>query len=667
MNVAGGVHPYVLRRRRNALSRSGPSGRGLVPSLALALLFLAGFATGLRWIDHRFAPTPVRSAPAPAREPGFSFPERLSESVRFALGIPTVHAAEFDSARFKAQPEKRTVSVTAAPGGTATVEIRVKNVGSSAWSPEGKGFVSMYTTQPRYHPGVLRHTSWLSSSQPAKISSKVAPGETGIVSFTVQAPQKEGTYSDWMQLAVEDTSWVYGGHVQVSLTVKKGAAPVPPVTSPAPTTPTTPTPTPSSGAVLLLKSSQKITSAGNGDIAFTAGFKNAGSVAWNDVSLKLKDGSVAYPSWTSADVAARVAGPVAPGALAFVSFTMSAPKVRGEHVARFTLVADGREFPESPLEIPISVTSDWQAPSAPNPSPSVPSSEIPWLGGSEPLIRVGLYYTEVEREEFTADVPYDVRDLAGATLGSFQAGASVQAWYDAASGLYRLTDGVREMTGSGGLRFVPSTPEGIVTALAHVDRPAWNLSLNDNRFRGVIEFRRHSSGRVWAINELPMERYLWGLAESSNAEPMEFMKALAVAARSYGYWHLTHPGKYDHFTVGALNDQVYKGYGAELRYPNFKAAAEATRGQVVHYGGDHVITPYFTWSDGRTRSWTEVWGGAEKPWLVSVPTPSDAGRQLFGHGVGMSAWDAIARAKAGEGYVALLRHYYVGTGLKRPY
>jgi stage II sporulation protein D len=148
---------------------------------------------------------------------------------------------------------------------------------------------------------------------------------------------------------------------------------------------------------------------------------------------------------------------------------------------------------------------------------------------------------------------------------------------------------------------------------------------------------------------------------------MEFQKALSVAARSYGNWHLEHPGKYDHFTVGALNDQVYKGYGAELRYPNFKAAAQATRGQVVTHNGENVITPYFSWSDGRTRAWTEVWGGATKPWLVSVATPYDNGKSLYGHGVGMSAWDAIGRANAGETYDGILRYYYQGTGLKSAY
>jgi len=663
MLAAGGVHPYALRRRRIALSRQKPKEYGIGPALVMVMLFLAGFAYGLRWVDQRLAPSPDRSAPSPVRELDSTFSDQLSEGLRFVFGIRTAQAAEFDSARYSAQPEQRVINVTAAPGGTATVEVRYKNLGSAVWSPEGKGFISVYTTQPRYHAGVLRHTSWLSASQPAKIASpRTAYGEIGIMRFTVQAPSKEGTYSDWMQLAAEDTAWVYGGHVQVVMVVKRGAvtaaAPVPvPVTTTAPTT-SAPIATSSSGApsaILLLKSAQKVSARGNASVSFTVGHKNAGGAAWNARTVTAPDGN---PILTVNET-------VAPGSLAFTTFNFIAPKTRGEYVLKFPFSADGKEIPEAMLELPVTVTDDWYE--APKPSTPSTSPSIVSFGGTEPKIRVGLYYSEVDREEYAADVPYEVRNLDGALIASFQAGAPVQVWYDAASDVYRLTNGIVNLSSPSALRVVPLDPNGIITALSHVDRPSWNLSLNDNRFRGVIEFRRHSSGRVWAINELPMEQYLWGLAETSNSSPMEFMKSLAVAARSYGYWHLTHPGKYDHFTVGALNDQVYKGYGAELRYPNFKAAVQATAGQVVFYGGENVITPYFSWSDGRTRSWTEVWGGETKPWLVSVDAPYDVGKNLYGHGVGMSAWDAIGRANAGAPYDTILSHYYSGTELRKLY
>ena len=79
-----------------------------------------------------------------------------------------------------------------------------------------------------------------------------------------------------------------------------------------------------------------------------------------------------------------------------------------------------------------------------------------------------------------------------------------------------------------------------------------------------------------------------------------------------------------------------------------------------------MISPYYSNSDGRTRDWTEVWGGGEKPWLQSVMAEYDKGKTLWGHGVGMSARDANKRAAdQGLNYKELLEYYYRGTEVER--
>ena len=91
---------------------------------------------------------------------------------------------------------------------------------------------------------------------------------------------------------------------------------------------------------------------------------------------------------------------------------------------------------------------------------------------------------------------------------------------------------------------------------------------------------------------------------------------------------------------------------------------------MVLYNGTVVLTPYFANSDCRTRGWHEVWGGAVKPWLVSVKTTYDcaAGRGKKGHGVGMSQLDASARAKQeGLDFEALLHYYYTDITVERLY
>lgn len=116
--------------------------------------------------------------------------------------------------------------------------------------------------------------------------------------------------------------------------------------------------------------------------------------------------------------------------------------------------------------------------------------------------------------------------------------------------------------------------------------------------------------------------------------------------------------------VDAYRDQVYKGYGSEARMPQFVAAVQATAGVVVTHDGQTALTTYFASSDGRTRSWSEVWRGA-LPYLVSVPVACDEGKSLRGHGVGMSATGAACQARQGLGWKEIMKSYYTGIDFRR--
>jgi peptidoglycan hydrolase-like amidase len=78
------------------------------------------------------------------------------------------------------------------------------------------------------------------------------------------------------------------------------------------------------------------------------------------------------------------------------------------------------------------------------------------------------------------------------------------------------------------------------------------------------------------------------------------------------------------------------------------------------------VTPYFSSSDGRTRSWSEVWNG-DYPWLVSVPDPCCTTHTLLGHGVGMSGDGAVYFADNGWGYKKILKYYYTGVEVEKRY
>jgi stage II sporulation protein D len=176
----------------------------------------------------------------------------------------------------------------------------------------------------------------------------------------------------------------------------------------------------------------------------------------------------------------------------------------------------------------------------------------------------------------------------------------------------------------------------------------------------------------YIINELPLDEYVQATGETSDGTPPEYNKALLTAIRSYGYYHLSRsaaaPGKNMFDVSPTTADQLYLGYNGEASIPNLLVQTNATHGEMVTYNGNPVVTPYYSRSDGRTRSWKEVWGGDSYPWLQSVETVYDAGKTMLGHGVGMSGSDAIQRAKKeGWTYDQILKYYYTGVNVEKIY
>lgn len=192
-------------------------------------------------------------------------------------------------------------------------------------------------------------------------------------------------------------------------------------------------------------------------------------------------------------------------------------------------------------------------------------------------------------------------------------------------------------------------------------------------FRGVIECRI-LSGNMVLINELPIEMYLAGLGEEPDTEPYEKQRAFAIAARSYTYFYMQDgntkfPGKPYHGSDSPREFQLYLGADMEDRHPEWVRAVEDTKGKVLTVKGDILKAPYFSSSDGRTRSPEEI-GWASFPHaevLQSKEDPGCIGLKMAGHGVGMSGcgseWMANNRKKAEE----ILNYYYDGAEITKVY
>ncbi len=214
------------------------------------------------------------------------------------------------------------------------------------------------------------------------------------------------------------------------------------------------------------------------------------------------------------------------------------------------------------------------------------------------------------------------------------------------------------------IRFIPDDG-GIMEIKSWENQPAWNQSLNDNRFRGIMEVRVVNDKTAY-INELPLEDYLKGLGEVSNDALFEKQKTIAVLARTYARFYMQEENrKFPGLPYDGSDDpdifQKYLGYGLEIRSPNYVGAAGITKDEVVTYNGELVKTPYFNQSDGATKSAEEVWGWTHTPYLKSVADPWCEGLIRNGHGVGLSGYGATKQAEEGKTYDDIIKYYYQGV------
>ncbi|HEU4736998.1 MAG TPA: SpoIID/LytB domain-containing protein [Solirubrobacterales bacterium] len=142
-------------------------------------------------------------------------------------------------------------------------------------------------------------------------------------------------------------------------------------------------------------------------------------------------------------------------------------------------------------------------------------------------------------------------------------------------------------------------------------------------YRGVLEVvpTKSAAGSLNTINALPVEQYIKGVIpnESPPSWPAEELRAQAVESRSFAL--ATGVGGNGFDLYDDTRSQVYKGVSSETATTN--AAADATKGEVVTYGGKIVVTYFSACSGGHTESIQNVFFGPAVPYLTAVPDPYD--------------------------------------------
>jgi hypothetical protein len=561
---------------------------------------------------------------------------------------------------------------------------------------DGNPYLSIYTYDPKYRVSDFRAPAWNDYTQAAILhESSVPPGGTGSIYLELKAPLSTGTYQETFNLGVENTTWVNGGEFTLTINVA-GDEVVEETTTVSESTSSSSddvshtvsestsgiadgesSPVSDSGlsAMVLLRSAKTVVAEGGETVNYKVGVKNTGTVTWGTREIRSSDISIAstnteHSSWSSStQLVVNNTGTVSPGGLEFFDFTFTAPRTQGSHLVRYYLAVNETTIPDFYIDIPVEVTSG--AADVIDEPITVDENDV--KAGvliEEPIVRIGLLTIDEETDwvtEISCDTQWHLEDSEGGLLGQMQADESVRAFYKNDRYYFNRGRGIEETHKY--LRFVPQDEDAICTIENFDRRETRGAAYAFNTFRDTLELQYIPyKDEVWVINELPIEEYLYGLGETSNYSHEEFKKSLLTIARTYALYHWERNTKHrGYFHMNAYaDDQVYFGEEYERVHYLIKEAVEETRGVTVNYNGETAITPYFSRSDGRTRNWSEVWGGYV-PWVVGVPAPCDAerGYTLWGHGVGMSATEALCMAKNGSEWDEILHYFYTDIELNR--
>ena len=120
------------------------------------------------------------------------------------------------------------------------------------------------------------------------------------------------------------------------------------------------------------------------------------------------------------------------------------------------------------------------------------------------------------------------------------------------------------------------------------------------------------------------DEYIYGISEISSAWPDAAMQAQAIASRTYGLSRMGSIRKEcDCNLYNTKYDQNYAGFSkeSEVKYGLlWKAAVDATSGQVITYLGKPINVYFSSSTGGTTQKAIDVWG-TDFPYLTNVPDP----------------------------------------------
>jgi stage II sporulation protein D len=258
----------------------------------------------------------------------------------------------------------------------------------------------------------------------------------------------------------------------------------------------------------------------------------------------------------------------------------------------------------------------------------------------EPVVRIGVILAEDGKTEVQFTVPADRHVLLSTSLSGFSLRPGVLYVVRVVGGMLELgyaSGGESLVPPLGSIRIVPpaaSAPkkagDGTLVKGIVAGRGFHWHKLIDQTLSDVLDFSVRD-GRIVLVNELPLETYLTGVitGEMSGECPIEFMKAQAIAARSWllGQPKAPHPGQ----PFLWCNDDCCQRYQGTGGWSDLAIEAiRQCRGEVLITRTNHYCDARYSKSTGTVSEDAEnVWGSPIEGLVARLDAPKGSYAQKF--------------------------------------
>ncbi|WP_442944764.1 SpoIID/LytB domain-containing protein [Nostoc sp.] len=141
---------------------------------------------------------------------------------------------------------------------------------------------------------------------------------------------------------------------------------------------------------------------------------------------------------------------------------------------------------------------------------------------------------------------------------------------------------------------------------------------NAHLYAGRLNLQPNAYGTYTLVNQVTLETYLRGVLpyEIGTDAPIAALEAQAILARTYALRNLRRFAADNYQLCADTHCQVY--YGVNGAAAKTDRAIASTRGKVLTYKNELVDALYSSTTGGVTASFSDVWNGADRPYLRPV-------------------------------------------------